>query len=452
MSEDHGISTELADKIKTKYSLATGMAWVLLYLVLACALLIIARVGNDHESRGFWIETGVALGLIGLAMMGLQALFSGRFKFIAPSYGMDNILQFHKEIGIVATLFVLGHPIMLIASDLTYLEFFDPRVNLMRAIALIFVSIAIPAITITSLWRPTFGLSYERWRLLHGFLGVSIVFVGIVHSIQVSHFFDPLWKKIAVILLMGACMYLVAHTRIVRPHHSKKRPYRVHKVDPERGEAFTIQLVPEKGDSFGFIPGQFIWMTLGPTPFSLQQHPFSISSGARDEKISITAKGLGDFTSTWGSIDPGTKCFIEGPFGSFTPIPGADLFLIMGGIGITPAMSMLRTMRDEGDRRKATLIYANSDPEGITFREEIDALSNEIDLTVVHVLDEMPQGWPGTKGRVDHKMIGKHLPGNKTSATYYICGPGGLMDAAEEALRVHGVPWEYIYSERFEIV
>ncbi len=58
-------------------------------------------------------------------------------------------------------------------------------------------------------------------------------------------------------------------------------------------------------------------------------------------------------------MGPGTKAFLEGPFGSFIPKPGSNIFLIMGGIGVTPAMSMLRTMRDDNDKRKAILIYGN---------------------------------------------------------------------------------------------
>src|SRR5690606_39032597 len=102
-----------------------------------------------------------------------------------------------------------------------------------------------------------------------------------------------------------------------------------------------------------FVPGQFAWITVGETPFSLQQHPFSIASSTHDPRIRLTAKEFGDFTSRLKAVEPGTSAYLEGPFGSFTPDPSPDvgIFLIMGGIGITPAMSMLRTLRDEGSRR-----------------------------------------------------------------------------------------------------
>lgn len=159
----------------------------------------------------------MALGFVVLALFGLLFLFSGRFVRIAPVFGMDNILNFHREIGILAFFLVLAHPVTLLIAEPEFLSYFDPSVNLPRALALSFVTVALIVILVTSIWRLTFGLSYEHWRLLHGFLALSIVFIGITHSIQVSHYLEPMWKKIAISALMGACMYLLIHTRLVRP-------------------------------------------------------------------------------------------------------------------------------------------------------------------------------------------------------------------------------------------
>jgi predicted ferric reductase len=201
-----------------------------------------------------------------------------------------------------------------------------------------------------------------------------------------------------------------------------------------------------------FIPGQFAWITICDTPFTLQQHPFSFSSSARDKNISFTTKEVGDFTSTWKHLKPGRKVFLEGPFGSFTPEPDSHLFMVMGGIGVTPCMSMLRTMRDDKDPRKAILLYANSDWENVTFREELEELSQVIDLQVVHFTEDFPEGVIGEDDRVDQEHLAKYLPENPNEYMYFLCGPNALMDVAEIALHNLGVDWRRIYSERFEIV
>ncbi|AHM62876.1 oxidoreductase FAD/NAD(P)-binding domain protein [Flammeovirgaceae bacterium 311] len=435
-----------------RYTYRRGFFWLSIFILIALVPLGLALIGEIPLYRSFWIEFGVAMGFIALSLFGLQFLFSGRFNWVAPTYGMDNIIQYHRELGIIAFLFLLAHPFTLILKNQAYLAYFDPRVNLMRAIALNYVSLGVIAIIATSIWRTSFKLNYEKWRLLHGFLALSIIFVGVVHSIQVGHYLDPLWKKIALAAFMALFAYLTIHTRIVRPWLNKKYPYKVVEVKEEIGDCHSLTLAPNGHKKLEYIPGQFAWISICDTPFTLQQHPFSFASSARDNTITFTAKAMGDFTGSWKKIKKGRKAFLEGPFGSFTPEEDSHLFLLMGGIGVTPCMSMLRTMRDDKDPRKAILIYANKDWDDITFREELDELCGQINLTVIHVLEKTPKDWKGEEGFVDQDMLKKYLPDKPNEWMYFLCGPMPMMDIGEESLRNLGVDWHRIYSERFEIV
>lgn len=435
-----------------KYSYRNGFLWLLIYFLLALLPLLIGVLGRMPEYRGFALELGVALGFIGLGMLGLQFLFSGRIKQIAPTYGMDNILQYHREMGILAFIFILAHPIILIISEPEFLNYFSPEENLPRAFALVFVLVAVIIVTASSLWRLRFGLSYEYWRLLHGFLSLAVIFIGVVHSIQVSYYLNNLWQQVMLAIIFGAFAYLVIHTRIVRPWLSRKKPYIVTEVIAERDDCWTLSLEPSGHDGMRFRCGQFVWITLGETPFSLQQHPFTIASACNDRKILLTAKASGDFTSTWKNIQPGTKAFLEGPFGSFTSEPSKNIFMIMGGIGVTPGMSFLRTMRKEKDPRQAVLLYANPDWETVTFREELYDISKDINLKLVHVLEEPPENWQGETGLINIELLKKHLPEKPEEFAYYLCGPKPMQDAAELSLRDLGIDWRLIYSERFEII
>ncbi len=435
-----------------RYTYRRGVFWVVLYMLLSLAPLGLALAGRAPAARDFWVEFGVALGFLALAMFGLQFLFSGRFHWIAPTFGMDNIINYHREAGIIATVFVLAHPAILVWANPEFLAYFDPSVNFLRTLFLSLAMIAVLLVTASSLWRVSFGLSYEWWRLLHGLFGLFIVFIGIVHSVQVAHYLEPLWKKVALAVLMGACMYLVVHTRIVRPWKNRRRPYEVTAVREEIPERWTLTVEAKGSRRMEFEPGQFAWITIGNTPFSLQQHPFTIASSARDDAISLTTKEVGDFTRTWKHIRPGTQAFLEGPFGSFTPEPDSHLFLVMGGIGVTPAMSMLRTLCDDTDPRAVTLLYANVTEADIAFRQELDDMSRIINLNVVYLLEEPPEGWEGETGLVTEPLLAKYLPENRDAYVYFICGPGPMMDVAEIGLRNLGVDWRRLYTERFEIV
>jgi predicted ferric reductase len=437
-----------------KYSLARAFFWLALFTLLALIPLAIARAGHAPEPRTFMVELGVALGFVGLALLALQFIFSGRLTHVAPGFGMDNVMQFHREMGVLGVLLVLAHPVVLITADAAFLSYFNPRVNAPRAILLGLVTLALLAVVATSLWRTAVRLTYEWWRLVHGGLSVFIVSVGLVHALQVSHYLDTLLKQSVLALAVGGCLYALVHTRVVRPWRSRTRPYRVVHAQPERDRSFSLTLEPAGHDGMRFRPGQFAWLTLGDTPFTLQQHPFSMSSSAHRRELTFTAKAFGDFTSTWQDIAPGTPAFLEGPFGSFTPDPSprTGLFLVMGGIGVTPAMSMLRTLCDSGEPRPAILIYGNPDWEHVTFREELEEMTRRIDLTLVHVLQDAPDGWEGEVGYVTRELLEKYLPAERTSYQYFACGPKPLMDVTELSLRGFGIPWTRIYTERFEIV
>ncbi|MCH8557689.1 MAG: cytochrome-b5 reductase [Balneolia bacterium] len=151
-------------------------------------------------------------------------------------------------------------------------------------------------------------------------------------------------------------------------------------------------------------------------------------------------------------MKPGTTVFLEGPFGSFVPEPDSNLFLIMGGIGVTPAMSMLRTMRDDKDKRKAILIFANETYDDIIFLHELEELSREINLEIIHVLEKAADDWEGERGLIDEELLSRYIPENPEEFMFFICGPGPLMDVSSIALHDLGVAWNHIYMERFSIV
>lgn len=445
-------TTQPEEQILQRYSFRKGFSWIAVFVLLSLFPMGIALLGGAPEARAFWTEFGVALGFIGLGILGVQFIFTGRLARVAPTFGADNIFHFHKTLGIVGFAFILAHPVILILSNHEFINYYNPKENLPRALALSIVTVAVTLLILTSLWRVSFGLSYEKWRLLHGLLALLVVFIGVAHVVQVGHYIEPLWKKIALTTALAGCCYFVVHTRLIRPWLNKKKPYEIIAVQPERDDCYTIVLKPRYGSKMEFISGQFAWLTINKSPFTLQQNPFTFSSNPEDDFICFTAKASGDFTEMWKDIKPGTTAFLEGPFGSFTLLPTGNIFMVMGGIGITPCISMLRTLKMQNDQRAITLIYGSNDYESIIFREELESLEKELNLTLIHILMEPPDDWFGESGRVDKAMLEKYLPENKDSYFYYVCGPGPLMDVTEIYLTELGVDWRLLYSERFKIV
>ena len=271
---------------------------------------------------------------------------------------------------------------------------------------------------------------------------------------MVDHYTAGLATKGLLAALVLIPLGFLVDTRLLRPLRMRRRPWRVTAIQPERGDSTTISLEPVGHEGLRFAPGQFIWVTLGATPFSLQQHPFSLSSSATEPRaIAFTAKRLGDFTATLPSVEPGTRAWVEGPYGAF--IPNTDragkIVLIAGGIGITPVMSMLRTFAERHVRTPLWLIYANEDWEDATFRDELDALVKTLPMQLIHVLANPPQQWSGETGFVDDELLERRLPEDSKEVEYFICGPPPLMDVAEKALLRRGASPGRLFSDRFDL-
>nr|WP_238401454.1 ferric reductase-like transmembrane domain-containing protein [Halomonas alkaliphila] len=403
-----------------------------------------------------WLgETAVLLGALALSIMALQALVSGRHAWFAHPVGFDNVLQFHRQVGIGALFLVIAHPVTLFIAHPSLLHFVDPRDETLRALMLMALLGASVILIISSLWRKRFGLSYERWRLMHGGLALFIVFGGLGHALMAQRYTEGIVTSAGLALLILLPASLVLETRLLRPWRMRRHPWRVVNTTLERGDTTTLTLESTGAHRFAFQPGQFLWITLGDTPWSLQQHPFSLSSSAANSgRITFSAKRLGDFTRQLPNVTTNTLAFIEGPFGAFTPRPNnsSGLVMIAGGIGITPFMSMLYTFRDQQDRQPIWLIYANPTWQEATFRDTLDDLAKHLNLTLIHVISDLHDGWEGEVGYVDQSLLARSLPQDTGQRDYFICGPDPMMDSAEQGLIAQGVAPTNIFSDRFDIV
>ena len=84
-----------------------GTFWIGIYLLIIIAPLLVLLIGPDPPGRGFWREFSVALGFMGLSMMGFQFFLTGRFKHITSPYGIDVIYHFHRQISTMAFVLVI---------------------------------------------------------------------------------------------------------------------------------------------------------------------------------------------------------------------------------------------------------------------------------------------------------------------------------------------------------
>lgn len=432
-----------------------GVFWVSVYVFVVLAPLGVARLGTPRAGQGFVTDLSVALGFVALSVMVLQFGLVARLQRVAAPFGMDALIQYHRQIGYVAFVFALVHPILVFVNDPAKLALLNWPTAPNRARYAVSCVVALSLLIATSVWRKELRIRYELWQFLHGLFATLVCGLALGHMAGVGYYSATtaqraLWTLMALFVL-GDMIWM----RLIRPIGVRRRPWRVDEVIAERGDATTVVLSPEGHPGMRFYPGQFGWLQIEQSPFSISQHPFSFSSSAdTDQRVSITIKRRGDFTSSVAATTVGARAYVDGPYGSFTPDEheGYGFLLIGGGVGITPLMSILRTMRDREDRRPCLLLYGSKSYDGVTFREELEALSAELTLDVVHVLEDPAEGWDGETGYIDEALLRRHLPRRFERYQCFICGPGPMMDATEEHLARVGIPTEQIHSERFDMV
>ncbi|MBA2663278.1 MAG: ferric reductase-like transmembrane domain-containing protein [Bradymonadaceae bacterium] len=432
-----------------------GSLWLGMYVLVSLSPLLLAMVGPHPPRRDFLTEFSVALGFVGLAMIGLQFVITARFRRVAAPYGLDIILRFHREISIAAFGIVLAHPLLILWRDQS-LHILNLPAQPPRVWFGVFSLLALIAVIVTSIWRVRLRIPYETWRIAHGSLAIAALAMALGHVIGVGHYIAMPWKQALWIAMAAMSVILLLHVRVFKPWRMLHAPWRVERVKAERGNSWTITFRPIDHAGFRFEPGQFGWITLFTSPFAIEEHPFSFSSSAlQTDTVEVTIKALGDFTGKIGALKEGDIAYIDGPFGAFTneryEAPG--FVFIAGGVGITPIMSMLRTLVDYQDTRPLLLIYANKCFEDVTFREELEELEQKWpNLAIVHVLEETPEDWSGEQGFVDAEVLERHLPEHRNRRQYFLCGPLPMLVNVELALRTVHVPQTHIHAELFNLV
>jgi predicted ferric reductase len=424
-------------------------------LLFVLAPVMALLVGDLPPARGFWTEFSSAIAYVGLGIMGLQFGLTARFRHVTEPWGEDVIYHFHRQLSLVALGLVIAHPIIIFIlqpSRLRLLNFFEaPPVARWASLS----TYALIALVVMSLWRVQLKIRYEIWHSTHILLAVIAIVAGVIHMLGWGFYLGDTRKRALWIGLSIFWIALLLYVRIVKPLFVLRRPYVVTEVRRERGDSWTLVMRPQHHRGFRFTPGQFGWLTIWGTPFKITAHPFSFSSSAEvgDGRVEMTIRNLGDLTSRISEVPVGRRVYIDGPYGAFTIGNPADMHvLIAGGVGITPMMSIIRTLADRGDKRPVILIYGSNDWESITFREELEAVEERVDLKVVHVLVNPPHGWSGEKGFINAEIMKRHLPPPYLEHEYFICGPDPMMDAIEKALGEMHVPLSKYHSERYSFV
>lgn len=241
-------------------------------------------------------------------------------------------------------------------------------------------------------------------------------------------------------------------------------PLRVHAVRPETDEARVLSFeVPEAlRAAYAYTQGRYLTLRATIDGQDLRRS-YSICAGLDDGELRVGVRRVaGGVFSNWihSQVQAGDTLQVMVPQGRFyaplQPDAAQHHLGIAGGSGITPILSILKTVLAREPRSRFTLLYGNRQLRSTMFKGELDDLKDRYltRLAVHHVFSDEHSEAPMHRGLMDRNKVGAFLrtlvPAAGVSQAY-ICGPYQMNDEAEAALLAAGVPAERIHVERFGI-
>ena len=240
-------------------------------------------------------------------------------------------------------------------------------------------------------------------------------------------------------------------------------PLKVAEIVPETADANSIrfEIPDELREAFLFKAGQHLTLRTTIDGEEIRRN-YSLCTAPADGDWMVTVKRIGGgLFSNWvgDQLKVGDTVEVMVPHGSFTT--GFDatrsrhLVGIAGGSGITPVMSLIKTLLREEPSSRFTLLYGNRDSSSVIFLETLAGLKDKHlgRFEIYHFLDQEEQDIELFNGMLNRERIEEAIGALVPDATdvdgWFICGPGPMMDAAEGALLERAIAKDRIHIERF---
>jgi predicted ferric reductase len=399
---------------------------------------------------GDWLtNAGRITGLLaGYAIVVLLALMS-RAPFLEHGVGTDRLARWHASGGRYVVSLVVAHAVLItwgyavtahvgVVTQAGSLLTSYPDVAMATVAGALLVGVGA-----VSARAARAKLRYETWYLLHfyTYLAVALAFS---HQFSTgADFMTHLWARVVWSAMYIAVALMLVVYRVAMPVRAALRHrLRVVQVEHHGAGVVSITLRGHHLEELRAQPGQFFrWRFLTPRGW-WQAHPFSLSAPPHHQYLRITVKDLGDHTRDLQHLRLGTRVFLEGPYGSFTPNRRRrrKVLLLAGGVGITPIRALFEALASPD----VTLLVRANTAQELLFCDELDDIAHRTGATVHYLV-----GPPGSDG---DPFVGERLRGvtpDIARRDVYVCGPPAFMAVADDRLRAVGVPRRCVHAEQF---
>lgn len=412
------------------------------YLLIITSVIItgvLYSLSKSGVQTGLWQGLAQVTGLLGLLALSWNYVLSIRHKSLEWLFGgLDKVYRVHAVIGATALILLLNHPIFLILNNLpanTIATYLIPGSILSYTLGILALYVLI-ILVVLSIYV---DLPYYLWKQTHEWMGVVIILGG-AHAMFVSSDVSrylPLWWWMMTVAAAGLVAFV--YKRYIYYWMIPKNNYRLVKSAID-GEVALLQIEAVGPDKhINFEPGQYGFLEIDSINRRRDEHPFSVLS-SNGGTIILGVKIVGTFSLALSKLPKGTEVTVRAPYGTFAQMSrrSRQMVWVAGGIGITPFMSMMKSLR--ADQRVA-MWYTHRDRKPLQLTEIFAKFAEENENFTWHHHPSHEAG----------RLTAKHIVEEVTleTATFFLCGPIAMMRSLAAQLAELGVRRRNIIFEDF---
>ena len=438
-----------------RYSSAAGVDWAALIAGLGLGLTVAMQVTtmtySDVSSLYALITSFSRLcALVGTYFAIVGIFLGARIPFVERGVGHDRLVTWHRKLA-PYSLFLIGFHVFFVIFGFAgqdqiplYKELWNMLTKFYWMWAALGGFVLMILAGVTSYKKARAKMSYETWWIIHIYTYAAVA-LSFMHQVLNGSMFvgHPLnrWFWTGLYVLMGAS---VLYWRIGLPLvRSMRHNIKVDRVVIEGPGVVSVIMRGRKLHKLAAQGGQFFSWRFLTQGHLLVAHPYSLSAAPTEHYVRITVKDLGDHSRSLADLRPGTRVFVEGPYGAFTAGRSSSphVVLVGGGVGITPIRAIIEEFKNGV---QMDVIFRASKEEDLVLREELDYLAANSDGTIrVHYLVGPRKNHP-----MDARSLTKLVP-SFADADVYICGPTPLVESVRKAAQDVGVPKDKFHDEAF---
>ena len=421
--------------------------------VLGLAAVVILGIASE-SSADLNVRGGVAMfvggmtGLVGMYLALVQLLLISRIPVIERILGQDGLLRWHRRVGPWPISLLTAHAVIITfgfaqaakTGTLHELSVFLRSYPDMLA-ATVGLGLMLLAGIASIRWLRN-RMRRETWWVIHLYMYLALA-LAFAHVLALGPTFvgHPLTQAVWAFVWAATAGTVLGYRFLLPLVRSVRHGIRVAEVHQEVPGVVSVVMTGRNLERLPLAGGQFIAWRFLARGMWWQAHPYSVSALPRPPYLRITVRRIGDHSAAVARLRPGTRVFIEGPYGAVTPEVRVNerVALVAGGIGITAVRSLLEDLPKRAD---PVVVVRVPSREQFALRDETVALVQRVEGT----LHELVGPRSATGG--PRSFLTRLVP-DLLERDLYVCGPEGFVEEVVAAANDLGMDRKAVHYEIF---